>query len=143
MSAMGICGTIINAVGQPKIPMLICFCLLVIDIPLNYYLVEDKGTIGAALSTFAISALGLLLLATYVLKRFKSLLPKKVLFNILMAGTIQAFVLVILVDFHTTFLSGIITILLSLLIYGFILFSRKVIEKDSFFMSIKGILNQP
>jgi len=74
LSVFVILATIITASGKPKVSMIIALMLVPIDIVLNLTLIPTYELKGAALATTITAFIGLIIAASYVFKRFGTLM---------------------------------------------------------------------
>ena len=74
LSVFVILTTIITASGKPKVSMIIALMLVPIDIALNLTLIPIYELKGAALATTITAFIGLVIAASYVFKRFGTLM---------------------------------------------------------------------
>ena len=62
--------TILIAKNKPAIPLIITFCLVLLDIMLNYKLIPIWGTLGAAVSTTFTACVGSMIIGFWVFKDY-------------------------------------------------------------------------
>ena len=130
-------GTIISGAGHPRTPTIIGVFLVIVDIILNYVLVDRYGMSGGAWSTFIAGGMGIILSGGVVYKMFKTIVRWQSFLKISVATAIIGFLS------HVVNISGPLLAIWSgvlFVVYFGILCSIKEIKKEDVVL-VKGIFN--
>jgi stage V sporulation protein B len=85
-------GTILNGSGHPRISATISFCLAILSVPLNYYLIREHGITGGAMSMMIVGLLGMFSTGFFVFRKFRALIHVPSLLRIGGAGAVIAII---------------------------------------------------
>jgi O-antigen/teichoic acid export membrane protein len=85
-------GTILNGAGHPKLSATITFILVILSIPLNYFLISEHGIVGGAMAMFILGGVGMLTFAFFVHRNFGTIVNIRSLLRIFGAGTVMGII---------------------------------------------------
>lgn len=118
---------VMNGAGKTKIPMIISIAGVIVNIILNYILIQKYALIGSAVATSITSFIVMLVMLYYLYRDFKVYIKAKSLLKVAIAGTAMYFL-------AQVFSKGeFIFILWSIILFAFyllVLYLLKEIEKE-------------
>ena len=144
-SVYGMSSSIIQGIGNPRIPMYVLLVGAVITIVSGYILIPIYGIVGAALASTIASFLMMIPMIYYTTKLTKVNLPYKFLTKVLIASIVMALPAFILPDTHLGLIIGII---LGIIIYFVMILVLKTLSNEDVnqfrgFASKLGPLSNP